>query len=181
MHLKGQGLCVAGLVLLSSLVAFSSALSASSASSPPSASASFTSSDSMTSLKTILVTGGNKGIGKAICERLLKEWNDTKVIMACRSKERGVSARSDILAATGCSEDRLEVIEMDVSSDESVKKASTELGADVKLYGILNNAGVSSSAVLLGCFVTLDTVARGWFHSNLLFAVTTFSFKQPQY
>jgi carbonyl reductase 1 len=96
-------------------------------------------------LRTILVTGGNKGIGRAICERLLTEWDDTQVIMACRSKERGQSAMEDILKKTDCAKDRLKLVELDVSSEEaSVKKAVEELGPDLKLYGLLNNAGIMS-------------------------------------
>lgn len=96
-------------------------------------------------MKHILVTGGNKGIGKAICERLLSEWDDTHVILTARSAERGKEAVEDIVKTLQCSADRIDFLEMDVASDESVKAAcdafEKTMNATV-LEGIINNAGV---------------------------------------
>jgi NAD(P)-dependent dehydrogenase (short-subunit alcohol dehydrogenase family) len=98
-------------------------------------------------MKRILVTGGNKGIGKAICERLLQEWDNTHVILTARNAERGKSAVEDIIKTLNCSPERIAFLEMDVSSDESVKAASAafeKMSAGTALDGIINNAGVSS-------------------------------------
>lgn len=92
-------------------------------------------------MKHILVTGGNKGIGKAICERLLSEWSDTHVLLGTRSLQRGEEAVNDIVQALGKDvKDRLSLVEIDTSSDESVKKAADQ--CQEELYGIINNAGV---------------------------------------
>ena len=40
-------------------------------------------------VKRVLVTGGNKGIGKAICARLLADHPDVYVILGSRNAERG--------------------------------------------------------------------------------------------
>lgn len=91
-------------------------------------------------LKRILVTGANKGIGKAICQRLLTEWEDTHVILGSRDTARGKQAVEDLIQQ-GCPADRLELLHIDTSNDESVEKAAASLG-DTNLFGIINNAGV---------------------------------------
>ena len=81
----------------------------------------------------------------AICERLLAEWKDTHVLMGSRDKERGEQAVADIVKDVGgdC-KDRLELIVLDTASDASVKKAAQSLEGSGELYGIINNAGVST-------------------------------------
>lgn len=109
-------------------------------------------------MRRILVTGGNKGIGKAICSRLLSEWDDTYILLGSRNRERGEQAIAELTSELGeerC-RNRLELIEIDTSSDESMANAADvfrhkttvvgeveELRQDV-LYGIINNAGVMS-------------------------------------
>jgi len=95
------------------------------------------------SMKRILVTGGNKGIGKAICEKLLKDWNDTVVLLGARDAERGHAAIQDIVREVGDCRERLQLVVVDTSSDASVKQAAAKLEAEPPLYGIINNAGVS--------------------------------------
>jgi NAD(P)-dependent dehydrogenase (short-subunit alcohol dehydrogenase family) len=84
---------------------------------------------------------------QAICERLISEWNDTCVIMGCRSKERGEQAIQDIQKTLGTDvcKDRLELLVVDTSSTSSVQKAAGKLASkdSTDLYGIINNAGVS--------------------------------------
>lgn len=100
--------------------------------------------------RVIVVTGGNRGIGKALCQQLLEKYSDVQVIMASRSKSNGMVAANDILQNvfginnnnSNNNNDRLEVVEMDTSSDESVKMAATEIAKKYsKLYAIVNNAG----------------------------------------
>lgn len=92
-------------------------------------------------VKRILVTGGNKGIGKAVCEKLVRDWNDTFVFLGSRDLERGNAAVQSILQALGDNcRDRLQVLVIDTSSDSSVKEAAIQMEGE--LYGIVNNAGV---------------------------------------
>jgi len=97
-------------------------------------------------VKRILVTGGNKGIGKAICQRLVTEWSDTVVYLGSRDAERGNAAIQDILkeCSPACSKDRLQLVVVDTASDASVKEAAAQMEG-TELYGIINNAGVSTT------------------------------------
>jgi NAD(P)-dependent dehydrogenase (short-subunit alcohol dehydrogenase family) len=123
---------------------------------------------SPTVIKRILVTGANKGIGKAICERLLTEYDDTCVILGSRDLSRGEAAAQDLRATLqalankkdddgnnknenghfSSDRQRVQVLQLDTSSDASVQAAAAKLAAEgggsADLYGIINNAGVSS-------------------------------------
>jgi hypothetical protein len=83
--------------------------------------------------------------------------------LASRDAERGQAAIDDIVrdydssaaatvAAAGRKgppiRDRLELLVMDTSSTASVRQAAASLPAGTKLYGIINNAGVSIDARL---------------------------------
>ena len=91
-------------------------------------------------LKRVVVTGGNSGIGPALCEQLATEIG-CHVYMGSRSKERGEAAVAGL--PEGC-KGKVELLVVDVASQESVTAAvadlTTRLGG-AKLYGLVNNAG----------------------------------------
>jgi carbonyl reductase 1 len=75
---------------------------------------------------------------------LLEKYPEVYVLLGSRDRSRGEEAVKDIQSAVSSASDRIEVIEIDTSSDESVQKAA-ETVASTKggsLYGIINNAGV---------------------------------------
>ena len=82
----------------------------------------------------ILVTGGNSGIGFALCKQLVSE-HGSHVYLGSRSLEKGQQAVQSILAAH--SEAKIDLVQIDVGSQDSVSAASTEikrlLGSE-KLY-----------------------------------------------
>ena len=98
-------------------------------------------------MKRIVVTGANKGIGLAIVKRLLKEFSDTHVFMGSRNAERGETAIEQVVSELGeLVKSRLELLEIDVTSHESVQKAVKRVqtalgGTSGLLYGLVNNAG----------------------------------------
>lgn len=85
-------------------------------------------------MRKILVTGGNSGIGLALCKQLAED-HKCFVYLGSRSLERGKKARETIES------ENVEVVQLDVASDESVNAAAKRL-KDVTLYAIVNNAGV---------------------------------------
>jgi len=91
-------------------------------------------------LRHILVTGGNKGIGLALCKQILLQQNDTFVHLGSRDQSRGDCAVASILAEVPGAANRLSSINIDVSSDDSVNAAAA--GLEEPLYAIVNNAGI---------------------------------------
>jgi carbonyl reductase 1 len=97
-----------------------------------------------TTRKTVVVTGASRGIGLELCKVLLRDHPEINVILGSRSAVRGKQLADELIDQFDC-RDRLQVVELDTSSDESVRKASEEIEAahPEKLFGIVNNAGIA--------------------------------------
>lgn len=96
-------------------------------------------------MRRVLVTGANKGIGFAIAERILEQAEDTILFLGARDPDRGAAAAEGLRRAGGNRADRIQVVDLDVTSDESVDRAAREVRdacGSGKLYGIVNNAGI---------------------------------------
>lgn len=101
----------------------------------------------MTEPKRVVVTGANRGIGFAIVRAILDAGDDTFAFLGARSIDRGESARDKLVDEVPEWEDRVEVLELNVSDDDSVARAARTVadrfdGEDTPLYGIVNNAGI---------------------------------------
>ena len=113
-------------------------------------------------MKRILVTGANKGIGLATVENLLQNHSDTFLILGSRDEKRGDEAVGFLTSTEPKWADRLMMLAIDVSSDESVTMAAetvdSSFEADAKpLYGIINNAGIGSSSIGLEPTLQVNT------------------------
>ena len=87
--------------------------------------------------KTAVVTGGNRGIGLAICRGLLAE--GYQVILTARSPENGQAA----VAQLSTESNSVSFLELDMDSDASIAKAADRLSQDIaKLDVLVNNAGI---------------------------------------
>ena len=87
-----------------------------------------------------MVTGGNSGIGFALCRQLAaSEEYDCKVYLAARNRKRGQEAIERILKRHSNAD--IELLVMDVSSELSVRAAAEKLSL-ISFYAIVNNAGV---------------------------------------
>ncbi|XP_060541101.1 dehydrogenase/reductase SDR family member 13-like [Pantherophis guttatus] len=89
--------------------------------------------------KTVLITGGNTGIGKATAVDLARR--GARVILACRNKARGESAVYDIRRESGNSEVILMIL--DLGNLNSVRAfVQSFLKSEPRLDILINNAGV---------------------------------------
>ncbi|XP_043772173.1 retinol dehydrogenase 12-like isoform X2 [Cervus elaphus] len=89
--------------------------------------------------KTAVVTGANSGIGKAVSQELARR--GARVILACRSRERGQQALAEIQAASKSS--RLLLGEVDLSSMASIRSFAQRLLQECpEIHLLVNNAAV---------------------------------------
>lgn len=93
--------------------------------------------------KTVIVTGGNAGLGKESVKHIVR-LGASKVIIACRNKFKGDKAKLEILSELRCSTDVLEVWELDIESVTSIKAFVDRANKLPRLDVLLNNAGVST-------------------------------------
>jgi NAD(P)-dependent dehydrogenase (short-subunit alcohol dehydrogenase family) len=89
-------------------------------------------------MKSAFVTGANKSIGFEIARQLIQQ--GVYVYLGSRDLEKGIDAINK-LKEEGLN--NVEVIQLDVTSDESVKAARSQIGKKIKVLDILiNNAGI---------------------------------------
>eukprot|EP00584_Thalassiosira_punctigera_P001877 CAMPEP_0172543400 /NCGR_PEP_ID=MMETSP1067-20121228/13822_1 /TAXON_ID=265564 ORGANISM="Thalassiosira punctigera, Strain Tpunct2005C2" /NCGR_SAMPLE_ID=MMETSP1067 /ASSEMBLY_ACC=CAM_ASM_000444 /LENGTH=270 /DNA_ID=CAMNT_0013329819 /DNA_START=65 /DNA_END=877 /DNA_ORIENTATION=- len=91
-------------------------------------------------MRNVLVTGGNQGIGYALCKQLAIEHN-CHVYLTARNAERGQEAASNIRKLGGS----IDFIPLDTTSEKSIQNAAKltrEKLSENFLYGIVNNAGI---------------------------------------
>jgi NAD(P)-dependent dehydrogenase (short-subunit alcohol dehydrogenase family) len=91
------------------------------------------------------------------------------VILGSRDPNKGQQAVSDLVQSIGgnCQE-RLEVMVLDTSSDESVRMAAQSFERKYghsSLYGIINNAAVRN--FVLPSFISLDDAVRSFTRESL--------------
>lgn len=114
-------------------------------------------------MKTALVTGGNKGIGLAVCKGLADK--GFRVFLGSRDAKKGQQA------VDGLRNKNITLLEIDVSNAESIQAAAKTLAAQTdKLDALVNNAGVyldqSADALTVGTDIILAT-----FETNTLGAL----------
>ncbi|XP_028994436.1 dehydrogenase/reductase SDR family member 13-like [Betta splendens] len=89
--------------------------------------------------KTVIVTGGNTGIGKATALHLARR--GARVVLACRNRDKAQSAIADIEQETGSTD--VVYMHLDLASLKSVRCfAETFLKTESRLDLLINNAGL---------------------------------------
>ena len=88
-------------------------------------------------MKTVLVTGGNRGIGYEVCKQLGEL--GFHIFLSARDKEKGIEAveklRNENIEA--------DFIQMDVANEESIKMTAVEFGKlTLNLDVLINNAAI---------------------------------------
>ncbi|PHH80483.1 hypothetical protein CDD82_1713 [Ophiocordyceps australis] len=87
---------------------------------------------------TVIVTGSNTGLGLEAARHLVR-LNAAKVIIACRTVEKGEAARRDIEASTQ-RKGIVEVWQLDLSSFDNVKDFASRANKLHRLDVLINNA-----------------------------------------
>lgn len=113
-------------------------------------------------MRRILVTGANKGIGLAIATAILEQESDAFVFIGSRDLRLGRGARRQLVEAHPDWTGRIDVVELDVSSDGSVRNAANWLteqlpGVPTPLYAIVNNAGIGGGSASLAQILEVNT------------------------
>jgi NAD(P)-dependent dehydrogenase (short-subunit alcohol dehydrogenase family) len=111
---------------------------------------------------TILVTGGNKGIGLEVCRQLARAGH--QVILSARSAERGKAA----VAALKKEGLAVDFLELDVSDEASIARAVEELNGRIKaLHVLINNAAILQTWMGTILDVTAEEL-RETFNTNVV-------------
>ncbi|MFD5028801.1 SDR family NAD(P)-dependent oxidoreductase [Streptomyces sp. NPDC058373] len=91
--------------------------------------------------RTVVVTGGNAGIGYFIVEQLAQA--GARVVIASRSQQKARTAISAVKERVGATD--LDFVALDLSSMESVREAAEQLNALDRIDVLINNAGITDA------------------------------------
>lgn len=96
----------------------------------------------MASRKVILVTGGNSGIGYEAVKAFLQSQKPYHILLGSRSAEKGKFAVESLNKEVPESKNTVEVLEVDLESDDSIEKAFEQVKKSPgSLDALVNNAG----------------------------------------
>lgn len=91
--------------------------------------------------KYALITGGSSGIGYAIAEAFLK--NGAYITICGRNAEKLSDAKSRLIQACGCSDNRIDILKLDISKIDEMEKILSNYLDDKRIDIFVNNAGVN--------------------------------------
>ncbi len=96
----------------------------------------------MSSPTVVLVTGANSGIGYEIVKSFYEASKPYHIILTSRSLENGTAAMEKIKNEVPSSANTLQVVQMDLTSDESINAAfATVQSTNPRIDALINNAG----------------------------------------
>ena len=88
--------------------------------------------------KTVIVTGGNSGIGKAAALDFARR--GARTLLACRNEKKALDAAKDIISQTG--NEKVVAMKLDLSSFKSVREFVQQIiETENRLDILVNNAG----------------------------------------
>lgn len=119
-------------------------------------------------MKSVLITGANKGIGFETARQLLQQ--EFFVYLGCRDLQKGLEA-SKQLNLEGF--ENFEVLQIDITQDESVRNARTEISKKTAVLDVLiNNAAISGGLPQTALTASIDEFETV-FDTNLYGVVRT--------
>lgn len=92
-----------------------------------------------------LITGGSSGIGFAIAKSILK--NGASVVICGRNIEKLRKAKDKLISIYKCNEEKIEVLELDISSISNIKNILSKFLIGRKIDIFINNAGINGGEV----------------------------------
>jgi NAD(P)-dependent dehydrogenase (short-subunit alcohol dehydrogenase family) len=119
-------------------------------------------------MKTVLITGANKGIGFETAKQLAQL--GCFVYLGSRDKAKGLDAVNKL---KGLGISNVELIEIDVTNTDSIKHARQELETKIEALDVLiNNAGISGGMPQNISTIEIESL-RNVFETNFFGAVQT--------
>ncbi|KAL6242812.1 hypothetical protein RBB50_010458 [Rhinocladiella similis] len=112
------------------------------------------------SAETVLITGGNTGLGLEIARSLAKDAASYNIVIGSRKLVKGEEAVAQLQKEFPGSNSKLSAVQIDVSSDSSIQGAVDHVGQHFgKLDVLINNAGVGVDREIQGGRIGLR---EGW-------------------
>jgi NAD(P)-dependent dehydrogenase (short-subunit alcohol dehydrogenase family) len=104
----------------------------------------------MAEKKIVLITGGNAGIGFEAVKALLEsDKQQYVVLMGTRSLEKGQKAIDELKKEVVNTSSAVELVQVDISSDESIEAAYAGVKAKYDhIDALINNAGESQLQII---------------------------------
>ena len=94
--------------------------------------------------KVLLITGGNTGLGLEAVKAIYASSHAYEIIIGCRTLSKGEEAASSVKSEIPKSSSTLSVLQVDISSDDSINKAVQSISSTYGRLDILvNNAGAN--------------------------------------
>ena len=104
--------------------------------------------------KIVVITGANSGIGKAAAIQLAQI--GAKVVMACRSRERGQAALAEVKTASGS--ENVELMQIDLSSQASIRDFAAEFKKTHKRLDVLIHNAANFDKTIINPILTNDGI-----------------------
>ncbi|KAI9682980.1 MAG: hypothetical protein M1820_010933 [Bogoriella megaspora] len=122
----------------------------------------------MESQKIVVVTGGNSGIGYETVKALLQSEKAYAIYLGSRNQEKGSAAVEALRQECPDSENTVELLQVDVASDESIEKACEQVKARYGHLDILiNNAGATFDIEYLRNKISLRDCFTSAYNANV--------------
>jgi len=93
-------------------------------------------------VKTIIITGGNTGLGYECAKNIGQDCKTNHIILACRNSQKANDAVKSLISETG--NPNIRSLELDLSSLESIRRFASEFVSLnlPPLYAVVCNAGI---------------------------------------